>query len=195
MKIHFFGSLAGNKLRKGKKTNYERIVEAIEALDHEVITKHYLKKDTDTVLKESDVEHKEYFNKMRRWIRKADIVVVEVTKPEIGTGYEVALAVNMGKPVIAFYTEGEYSPIFVGQGTQQVQHLEYDSDNIKEVLNFAIEEAKNQMDVRFNFFISPEIAAYLDWVSKEKRVPRAVFLRRLIKEHMRENDDYPGRVS
>jgi hypothetical protein len=45
-------------------------------------------------------------------------------------------------------------------------------------------------DTRFNFFVSPSIATYLDWVSKEKRVPRSVYLRRLIDQDMSGNDEY-----
>jgi hypothetical protein len=45
-------------------------------------------------------------------------------------------------------------------------------------------------DVRFNFFISPQIGNYLDWVSKNKRIPRAVYLRRLIEEDMKNNKEY-----
>lgn len=189
MKIHFFGSLSGNETGKRDRTNYERIVEAIEKLGHKIVTKHYITKKVPEVLQETSKQHEDYFRNMIDWIKSADVVVAEVTKPEIGTGYEVSLAVNyLNKPLIALYTQGRFSPIFIGQNSDKVQHLEYDSENILSVIKLALEDAKDQMDVRFNFFISPKIGAYLDWVSKDKKTPRAVYLRRLIEEDMDRGD-------
>jgi len=190
MKIHFFGSLIGNQIKIGDKTNYERIVEAIEFLGYEVITKHALTKQLKEVLEEDYEQHEKYYQKMIKWIREADIVIAEVTKPEIGTGYELALAVNSEKPVIALYTDGQNSPILLGHNSDRIQHLEYDINNIKQVLRLAINDAKNQSDVRFNFFVSPKIVSYLDWVAKKRKMPRAVYLRRLIEKDMEKNKEF-----
>ena len=54
----------------------------------------------------------------------------------------------------------------------------------------ALDYVSSAQDVRFNFFISPTIGLYLDWISKNKRIPRAVYLRKLIEEEMRENKEY-----
>lgn len=190
MKIHFFGSLTGNKMKAGNKTHYEKIVETIEKLGYEVITTHSVTKKLEDVLKEPIEHHKEYIKKMKSWIKKADIIVAEVTRPEIGTGYELALAVDYGKPVVALYTNGQDSPILAGQESDQIQHLEYDSYNLERVLKDALKVARTQMDVRFNFFISPKIGCYLDWIAKKKKVPRAVYLRRLIEEEMKKSKEY-----
>ena len=195
MKIHFFGSLSGNEIGDGGKTNYERIVEAIENLGHKIVTKHYVIKKVSEVLQETSKQHEDYFRNMLNWIKNADIVVAEVTKPEIGTGYEVSLAVNyLNKPLIALYTQGKFSPIFIGQSSDKVQHLEYNSQNVESVIRLALDDAKDQMDVRFNFFISPKIGAYLDWMSKNKKTPRAVYLRKLIEEDMAKGDYEPKEI-
>ena len=189
MKIHFFGSLSGNEIKTGNRVHYERIVDVIEELGYEIVTRHYVTKKVDEVLRENPAQHEEYFRKMVDWIKKADVIVAEVTKPEIGTGYEVSMAINyFNKPVIALYTSGRNSPIFIGQKSDKLQHLEYRIDNIKDVLKIALDDAKDQMDVRFNFFISPKIGAYLDWISKNRKLPRAVYLRKLIEEDMAKGD-------
>ena len=41
--------------------------------------------------------------------------------------------------------------------------------------------------MRFTFFITREIAAYLDKVTVRKKVPKAVYLRKLVEEDMKKN--------
>jgi len=53
-----------------------------------------------------------------------------------------------------------------------------------------LEEAKRRMDVRFNFFVSPKILAYLDWVAQKRMVPRSVFLRNLIEKEMKKDKGF-----
>ena len=62
--------------------------------------------------------------------------------------------------------------------------------SVEEALKLALDYASDQMDTRFNFFISPKHGNYLDWISKNKKVPRAVYLRRLIEKDMDENKEY-----
>jgi hypothetical protein len=46
------------------------------------------------------------------------------------------------------------------------------------------------IDTRFNFFISPKIGNFLDWIAKKKKLPRAVYLRKLIEDDMDKNKEY-----
>jgi hypothetical protein len=81
-------------------------------------------------------------------------------------------------------------PIFLrGRQEEKLLILSYNNKNLEEVLESAVDYASEQQDTRFNFFISPQIGNYLDWVAKQKRVPRAVYLRRLIEEDMKKNQD------
>jgi len=50
--------------------------------------------------------------------------------------------------------------------------------------------ANKQQDSRFNFFINPKLLAYLDWIARSKRLPRAVFLRKLIEDRMKQDVEY-----
>jgi len=40
------------------------------------------------------------------WIEACDALVAEVSTPSHGVGYEIAYALNLGKPVLALYREG-----------------------------------------------------------------------------------------
>ncbi len=189
MKIHFTAAL------RGKKEDYKKIIKKIKNLGYEIVTEHILERKIEEVEKESPKEAKEYSKKMQRWIKQADIVVSEVSKSDVSVGYEITIALNLGKPVVLLHREEQEPHALKGLNINRLIVFSYNDRTMDEVIETALREAEEQMDVRFNFFISPQIAAYLDWISKEKRVPRAVFLRRLIKEHMRNNDEYPGGIS
>jgi hypothetical protein len=46
--------------------------------------------------------------------------------------------------------------------------------------------------VRFNFFVSPKILTYLDWVGQKRMIPKSVFLRNLIEREMKKDRDFKG---
>jgi hypothetical protein len=101
------------------------------------------------------------------------------------------MALNMGKGVIALYMKNKYPFLLGGIQSDRLVIEEYAPKNVKEVLKMAFDQLTEQMDVRFNFFISPSIGAYLDWVAKTKKEPRAVYLRKLIEEDMKKSGYEP----
>ena len=40
------------------------------------------------------------------WIRKADVLIAEVSAPSHGVGYEIGFALQVGKPVLCIHQEG-----------------------------------------------------------------------------------------
>jgi hypothetical protein len=105
-------------------------------------------------------------------------------------GFIMQKALELSKPVIALYHSNN-SPFFAtGIENDKLQVIEYNDENLERVLADALDYAKDQADIRFNFFISPKISNFLDWMSKEKRIPRSVYLRRLIENDMAKNDEY-----
>ena len=189
MKFHFFGALEGDQ------ENYKNIFVIIKQLGYEPVNEHVLIRDVKDVEKETPGESKMYVKKMLKWINQADFIVAEATFPSISIGYEIMAAQQKGKPIIILYETKKGNTLHTLKGIprEEMQIFPYESTNkgeLKKILKDAIEDAKEQMDVRFNFFISPKISAYLDWIAKNKKLPRAVFLRRLIEEHMAKNKTY-----
>ena len=68
--------------------------------------------------------------------------------------------------------------------------MNYTLDNLEEVVDEALDLVGEQVDTRFNFFISNRLSSYLDWIAKNKRIPRAVYLRQSISKEMRKNKDF-----
>lgn len=121
------------------------------------------------------------------------MVVAEVSYQSLSVGYLIAHAVELGKPTIIVYKSSSPEPNLMPTLTYTGKILLAKYDNIDELSKLAVEYvnyAKERVDVRFNFFISPEIGVYLDWVSLNKKVPRSVYLRSLIEKDMDENAEY-----
>lgn len=170
--------------------NYEKICKALKALGHEVVSDSIMHVDTDQLRRETNQEAVSYYKKMVRQISIADIVVLEVSRHSTGIGHQASLALSAGKPLIALHLEGRSPYIFKGIQDERLVLVSYDLQNVKDVLADSIDYAQGLMDVRFNFFISPRIQHYLDWVAKYKRTPRAVYLRELLERDMKENKDW-----
>jgi len=127
--------------------------------------------------------HKSVMNGMKR----ADGLLIEASYPSIGVGYNLASAVQLGKPVIVFYSGKEEPHIFrtLEKINDKFQVIRYSShDQLRKEIPPALAFATENQDTRFNFFISPEHAKYLDWIAQTYKMSRSVHLRRLINKEM-----------
>jgi len=123
-------------------------------------------------------------------VKKADIVVMEVSGHSMSMGYLISKALEMNKPVIALHKK-EHMPNFIkGIGDQKLIISEYCDEDIEEVLEKSLKKANNFIDVRFNFFVNSKILNYLDWVASKRMLPRSVFLRNLIEKEMKKDRDF-----
>lgn len=187
MKIVFIAS-AAQKDELGKY--YEQIVEELKLQKIDVFTGHLFSGVKDSDLAESK-QIESWYREITLKVRNADAVFVELSYPStVNVGHILTEALDSGKPVVALY-KAEREPFFLrGRVDDKLILLEYHDKDVSNVVKSALEYVSTAQDVRFNFFISPKIGRYLDWISKNKRVPRAVYLRRLIEEDMRGNKEY-----
>ena len=187
MKAYFTASISG-KDTYGK--NYQKIVVILKDLGYKVDSEHILKKDKSVISDQSDKERVSYYRKMIEMISDCEICVAEVSTSSISVGHEITVALDKGKPVIALYDKKAQPNLLKAITSDKIQTLPYDLESLEEILVKATERAKESLDIRFNFFISPEINQYLDWISKAKRIPRAVYLRDLLEKEMAKNKEY-----
>ena len=139
------------------------------------------------------VPDEEGVGRFKRWVsyvRKSDVVVVEVSGHSMTLGYVIGKALELNKPVVALQKRGETSYFVSGIDNSKLQVVGYDKEDVLKVVDRAMEKARKMIDVRFNFFASPKILTYLDWVAMNKKVPRSVFLRELIEKQMRRDKEF-----
>jgi len=182
VKTYFVASIKG---RDSYFENYKAIVDALTGLGHSV-AEFTLYPSKEYVYGLDAKEKKEFYEKMSKCISEADIVVVEASYPSINVGHEITLALEKGKPVIALHINGKEPHLLQGLLSEKLLILEYSLDTIREILEYGIEEAKTRIDMRFTILLPPKIVGYLNRISKEKRIPRSVFIRNLIEDKMEE---------
>lgn len=183
MKVFFNASLAG---KRQFEQSYGSIYKVIEAAGYKIVASPVMVGEAEKVIKEDAKQAGSYYQKLQRWIKQSEICVFDVSYPSTSIGHEVALALYMGKPVVALHEKSmPKNPVLESIDDEKLQLVEYKEDELEEVVPEAIAFATEQVDTRFNFFISPEIGNYLDFVARERKVPRAVFLRQLIEEDMK----------
>ena len=187
MKIFFNASLTGKKIYK---SNYLAIIYQLEKLGHTIISSPVKTGEITKVIQASQQQAERYYEDLMKSIAAADINVFEVSYPSTGIGHEIAVSLHRGKPAIALYVKGKNPYIFDSVIDEKLQVIEYHVQDLDKILVDAINYALDQQDVRFNFFVSPNIQQYLDWIAKYKRTPRAVYLRDLLEKDMKENRDW-----
>lgn len=148
------------------------------------------KGDVDDFYEAPHSERIEHYKRTMEAVKKAEMVIIEVSQHSMSMGYIVNKALEIGKPVIALYKKGFEPYFFSGIEDPKLQIVEYEEAGVESALDGAIEKTRNLVDVRFNFFVSPQILAYLDFVAKERMIPRSVFLRDLIEKEMKKDKKF-----
>jgi 2'-deoxynucleoside 5'-phosphate N-hydrolase len=100
--IYFSCSITGGR---GDQPVYQALVEAMLAWGHEIPTAHL--SSTAVTQLETTIEADLVYQRDTDWVKGCDVVVAEVSTPSHGVGYEIALAVTLGKPVLCCYQAGK----------------------------------------------------------------------------------------
>ena len=186
MKIYFTAPLNGSE---DLKEEYQSIVDSLENLGHKVYVDQKLKIDLEKVSQDRSSAVKIY-RKLSRALKSSELLVAEVSYPSLSVGHEISLALEFNKSVIALY-RGEKAPRFLDAiPNERLQVIRYEQKDLKKLLKRAIKRGLEKVDVRFNFFITPQLLSYLDWLATKKRIPRSVYIRGLIEQDLKQNPEY-----
>ncbi len=191
MQVYF---VASSRLVAKDSDFYIRIYKAISS-EHKMVSDKvlkWIKSGIKDLSQESIETKKENYLHVIKCIKKADIVVMEISGHSVSMGFILSKAMEENKPVIAIYTS-EMDPVFVkGIVNPKLILAEYKKENIEQVISDSINKAKCLVDMRFNFFVSPKILNYLDWVAHKRMIPKSVFLRHLIEREMKKDKEFKG---
>lgn len=170
---------------------YDKIVKVLEQQGHTVIHDHITDVSLNQIAIASEETRNEYYLKVLKWIAKADVIVAELSFPStLNVGHEVTLALNKGKPVVGLYFKDKQSVFFQGLQSDKFIYQPYTSEDLEPTIISALDYSQEISDTRFNFFISPSLSHYLDWISSTKKIPRSVYLRQLIEEDREKNKEH-----
>ncbi len=101
MDLYFSCSLTGGR---NDQPAYAAMVAYLQTLGHLVLTAHLASEAAMAADGEQTPEA--VFERDTAWLRRCDAVVAEVSTPSHGVGFEVAYALERGKPVLCLAREG-----------------------------------------------------------------------------------------
>ena len=101
MDLYFSCSLTGGRQ---DQPVYAALVRHLQGLGHRVLTEHLA---AETVMAaDSVLDPVTVFDRDTAWLRTCDAVIAEVSTPSHGVGFELAYALERGKPVLCVAREG-----------------------------------------------------------------------------------------
>ncbi len=103
MKIYFAASISGGRTYE---PIYQEIVYFLKKEGNRVLTEHIAY--PSVFEEEKTLTPEQVYLRDLQWLREADAVVAEVSNPSLGVGYEIARALEMGKPVLCVYEKGVF---------------------------------------------------------------------------------------
>jgi nucleoside 2-deoxyribosyltransferase len=101
MNIYFACSITGGR---ELESFYQQFVAALEADGHIIPTSHLAQ--SEAMEGERALTPRDVYERDVKWIRECDVLIAEVGVPSHGVGYEIAYALNAGKPVLCLAQEG-----------------------------------------------------------------------------------------
>ena len=101
MKIYFAGSIRGGR---EDEALYREWIDYIRGFG-EVLTEHVADPEI-TERGQENLSDREIFERDLEWLEESDVLIAEATTPSLGVGYEIAVAEDMGKPVLCLFRPG-----------------------------------------------------------------------------------------
>lgn len=184
MTIYFTASIVG---RKHYLPNYLKIIETLKNKGCDVISDHIINSAESKIRMETKVERVKFHEQLNRWINSCDCVVVETSFPSISVGYEISLALHRGKPVLLLYNNGNPPSLLAHHEDEKLICEKYSLSTLQDIIIDFLNYVQGNEDSRFTFYITSEIASFLEEVAKGEKLPKAVYLRQLIEREMKKS--------
>lgn len=194
MNIFFIASIYG---KKKYQANYEKLVKLVKDSGHKFTYEHVMTNDHRSMTEHDEKADLKFHRDLINNIKRTDAVFAELSYTSTSAGYLVALAASIGKPVVIFYSGSEEPHLFkmLELTNDKLIIVRYKGvDDLNREVPLMIDFISEVQDTRFNFFVSPIISNYLDFISREKRVPRSVYLRKLIEQDMEADSEFQNAI-
>jgi 2'-deoxynucleoside 5'-phosphate N-hydrolase len=120
-KFYFCGSIRGGRQLAGR---YRMMIEWLKTYGH-VFTEH-VGDDGMIATQDGSLTDREIHDRDLAWIVASDLVIAEVSAPSLGVGYEIARALQLGKPVWCMYhTDTETTLSAMISGCSELKVIRY----------------------------------------------------------------------
>ncbi len=188
MKIFFYSSPVSSTFDTHVKHIYDELMNlgyvhtSDEAVSH--VVRDILKKDKN-FSQASKEKYNTFIKGFIEAVAKSDICIFEASFQSLGLGYLIDKSLELAKPTIVLYYEGNVPHILNVVDNDKLIVQSYNDKNIDSIIRKTINEGREKRDKRFNFFLSPKLLQYIDDASRERGITKSKLLRDMIVKHMR----------
>lgn len=182
MRIYFTASVVGKKYHLN---DYLKIIEILKLRNHQVISDHIIHFTEAQIRLTKKEDRLKFHTQLEQWINSCDCMVAETSFPSISVGYEISLALNRGKSVLILFKEGDPPSLLAFHKDEKLICERYSLETLPEILDDFLNFVEGTNDTRFTFFVTSDIDSYLDKVAKKEKIPKSVYLRKLIEQDMK----------
>ncbi len=186
MKAYFTASIAA---RNQYLPLYNKIIDYLKSKKIKVVSEHITQTTESQIRMSTKDERIKFHAQLEQWIKSCDFMIVEASFPSISVGYEISLALRVGKPVLIMYSEGDPPSLLAHHKDDKLVCEKYSAASVGPIIDEFISYIQGKHDLRFTFFITPHIVHYLDEVSRKDKIPKSVYLRKLIEQDMERRGD------
>lgn len=181
MNVYFTASIAA---KDKYLPQYLNIITYLKGLGHSITSSH-ITETTESAINELPREEiLDFHGKVEKWIKNCDFMVADTAFPSVSVGYEISLALRMNKPVLVFYDNGGPPSLLRYHKDENLITERYTDSSYKEVIKNFVSCIRSKTDMKFIFLITPKIASFLDAVSHKEKLPKSVYIRKLIEADM-----------
>ena len=125
MDVYFSCSLTGGR---HDQPVYAAMVNYLLAQGHRVLTAHLAR--PEVMAEEQVVSPRAVYERDVQWIQEANALIAEVSTPSHGVGYEIALALILGKPVLCVHrSDARVSKMITGNTEPTLTVASYPDQN------------------------------------------------------------------
>ena len=184
MTVYFTASIAG---KREYLPNYQTIIATLRNKNIGVIADHILNTEQETIFNENREELVTFHRKLTEWITHCDWVVAETSYPSISIGYEISLALHHRKPVLALYSGKNPPSLFIHTENDNLLCEKYTLQTLPKIIDTFKNYIEGINDSRMTFFLNSRQTAHLNKISREKKIPKSVYLRQLIEHDIKKS--------
>lgn len=181
MKIYFTAAIAKTRFQYEQ---YEAIIRYLNSLNCTVFSGHITDPDQATIDNASRQTLLKLQAQIEHWISECDFMVANALSPSISVGYEISQALRLSKPVLVFYGKSGPPSLLRYHKSENLQTEPFSDDTFRDAIDIFIKNSNVRAGSKFIFLITPKIADFLDQVAKVEKIPKSVYIRRLIEQDM-----------
>lgn len=124
-----------------------------------------------------------------------DVLIAEIQEFSTDINYQIVLALSDKKSVLCLYPEksniDEELSSIRGSIAKNLTLKPYSQASLPFVIKEFLDDLVNGGHAeRFNFFLTPELKEYINWIPTGKGLTKSGFIRELIRDQMKKDNNY-----